>query len=92
MNPFRLVNGHLSTVIERGVTMVAPAKTIRPTIETTKPTEEIQEVDDDFLELLDDVGLNFALHTHHPLTHLEYGVDTGAPDDLNERLLCPGTG
>lgn len=23
------------------------------------------------VELLDEIGLDFALHTHHPLTHLE---------------------
>lgn len=49
---------------------------------------EMMKTDDDLLELLDDIGLTFALHTHHPLTHLEYGADQGAAAEIG-RSVCP---
>ena len=42
--------------------------------------------DAEVIELLDDIGLDFALNTHHPLTHLEM---EGATDRGQARLNCP---
>lgn len=30
---------------------------------------------DELTALLDEIGIDFALHTHHPLTHMEVGDD-----------------
>jgi hypothetical protein len=41
------------------------------------------------LELLDAMGLEFVMHTHHPLTHIE--VESEAPagtGEANVRLEC----
>jgi hypothetical protein len=40
----------------------------------------------DIVDLLDEIGLEFALHTHHPLTHLELGDD--APEAVKMRAAC----
>lgn len=49
--------------------------------------------DDDVLALLDNAGLGFAKHTHHPGSHINYG--NGQPTDpwvvdptLNVRQEC----
>ena len=44
---------------------------------------------DEVLRLMDDTGLNFVLHTHHPLTHLEYGEKESADPWANTRRECP---
>lgn len=44
---------------------------------------------DDILRLMDDTGLNFVLHTHHPLTHLEYGTQESTDPWTNTRRECP---
>ncbi|MGH8994345.1 MAG: hypothetical protein ACRDYV_08675 [Acidimicrobiia bacterium] len=41
---------------------------------------------DEIGELLDEIGMEFALHTHHPLTHLELG--DAAPDAIKQRAAC----
>lgn len=43
------------------------------------------------LTLMDNMGLNVVLHTHHPLTHLEYGYGTEVPNNpfTNTRNECP---
>lgn len=38
----------------------------------------------EFRELLDEVGIDFALHTHHPLTHME--LDNVDALDINTRV------
>ncbi len=43
----------------------------------------------DILQLLDDTGLNFVLHTHHPASHLEYGNEVSADPWTNTRHECP---
>lgn len=43
----------------------------------------------DILRLLDETGLNFVLHTHHPGTHLEYGEQVPADPWANTRRECP---
>jgi hypothetical protein len=44
----------------------------------------------DVLKLLDDTGLNFVLHTHHPATHLEYAPGAVSTDPwANQRFECP---
>lgn len=41
----------------------------------------------DVLELLDEIGLEFALHTHHPLTHLEVD-DLGTTEQTRRLVDC----
>jgi hypothetical protein len=41
------------------------------------------------LTLMDNMGLNIVLHTHHPLTHLEYGTEVPANPFTNTRNECP---
>jgi hypothetical protein len=40
--------------------------------------------------LLDELGVDFVMHTHHPLAHLEYGAQTTLPGDgeFNVRNEC----
>lgn len=49
------------------------------------------QVDDEiveFRELLDEIGIDFALHTHHPLTHME--LDDVDELDIKYRMAnCP---
>jgi hypothetical protein len=40
----------------------------------------------ELIELLDEIGMEFALHTHHPLTHLE--VSDAATSELQARTRC----
>jgi hypothetical protein len=42
-------------------------------------------------ELLDQLGVDFVMHTHHPLTHIEYGASTATTGDgeFNIRNECP---
>lgn len=42
-------------------------------------------------ELLDQLGVDFVMHTHHPLTHIEYGASTTTTGDgeFNIRNECP---
>lgn len=44
---------------------------------------------DDILTLLDQMGLDFIMHTHHPLTHLEYQETSTAEPWINTRHECP---
>ena len=44
------------------------------------------EMSVELVELLDDIGMEFALHTHHPLTHLE--VSDAATAELQARTRC----
>jgi len=44
---------------------------------------------DEILRIMDDTGLNFVLHTHHPLSHLEYGTQVSADPWTNTRRECP---
>jgi hypothetical protein len=43
----------------------------------------------DVLTLMDNMGLNVVLHTHHPLTHLEYGNEVPSNSFTNTRNECP---
>ncbi len=42
-------------------------------------------------ELLDELGLDFVMHTHHPLAHLEYGAPAASTGngEFNIRNECP---
>lgn len=41
------------------------------------------------LELLDEMGLGFVMHTHHPLTHLvEFDAQAEGAGDTTIRLEC----
>jgi hypothetical protein len=48
--------------------------------------ENPMKTEPDITELLDEIGLDFALHTHHPLTHMELGDE--APEAVKLRLNC----
>ena len=41
---------------------------------------------EEIVELMDEIGMEFALHTHHPLTHLELG--DAAPEAVKQRANC----
>jgi hypothetical protein len=54
------------------------------------PTDRLTPVTlPEILRLLDDTGLTFTLHTHHPGTHLEYGQQAPADPWANTRRECP---
>jgi hypothetical protein len=46
------------------------------------------ELSIELVELLDEIGMEFALHTHHPLTHLE--LNDAATSELQARTRCSG--
>lgn len=48
--------------------------------------ENDREMSIELIELLDEIGMEFALHTHHPLTHLE--LNDAATSELQARTRC----
>jgi hypothetical protein len=77
-------------VKHKGKRILMSETTVLPTEKTnaTSATNTVPKVDT-ILTLLDQMNLNVVLHTHHPLTHLEYPVAT-APE-TNVRYGCPET-
>jgi hypothetical protein len=76
----------MKTYKKRSISMLNQ-NTVTSTPSTSTPPSTVALAD--ILQLLDDSGLNFVLHTHHPGTHLEYGNKVSTDPWANTRHECP---